>query len=219
MKLHTLTIPGLDGASIPNTFYQQEDPGCTQLAILYPGLHYTNHHPALHYTRLALQAAGADVCAVDYDYTTPAFQSLRDAEQMRRLAYDAEAAWHAAAAQREYARFTLVGKSLGTLALGYLLASQPALRGSDYIWLTPLLRIDALYAQITAVPHRALFVTGTADPHYDPARLAEAVRLTGGRSLVLPGAHHGLEIDGDVTGSVRLMERIVEAVEEFVREG
>ena len=216
MKIQSLPIPGTDGALIPNTFYAQERPGCAHLALLFPGLHYTNAHPALYYTGLALRAAGADVCAVDTRYADPAFQALPDAEQMRRMAQDAEAAWRAAAAQRDYARITLVGKSLGTLALGHLLASQPALREADFIWLTPLLRIDALFAQITTVPHRALFVIGDADPHYDPARLAEAVRLTGGRSLVLPGAHHALEIEGDAPASVRLMEQIVEAVEEWL---
>jgi alpha-beta hydrolase superfamily lysophospholipase len=217
MSIHTLRIPGADGAPIPNTFYAQEHPGCAHLALLFPGLHYTNTHPALYYTGLALRAAGADVCAVDTHYASPEFQSLPDAEQMRRMAQDAEAVWRTAAAQRDYARITLVGKSLGTLALGHLLASQPALRGADFIWLTPLLRIDALYAQITAAPQRALFVIGDADPHYDPVRLAEAVRLTSGRALVLPGAHHGLEIEGDATASVRLMEQMVEAVEGFVQ--
>jgi hypothetical protein len=219
MNISTLYIPGADGAPIPNTFYAQEQPGCAHLALLFPGLHYTNAQPALYYTGLALRAAGADVCAVDTHYASPAFQSLPDAEQIRRMAQDAEAAWRTVAAQRDYTRITLVGKSLGTLALGHLLASQPVLRGADFIWLTPLLRLDALFAQITAAPQRALFVIGDADPHYHPARLAEAVRLTGGRSLILPGAHHGLEVEGDVLASVRQMEQIVRAVEEFVRAG
>ena len=219
MNIQTLPIPGADGAFIPNQFYRQDDPACRHLSLLFPGLHYTNAHPAMHYTRLALQAAGVDVCAVDYDYTAPAFQALPDEEQMRRLAQNAEAAWRAASAQRDYARITLVGKSLGTLALGHLLAAQPALRGADWIWLTPLLRHEALYRQVISVRHRALFVIGDADPHYDPARLAQAERLTGGQALVLPRAHHGLEVAGDALASVRVMAQMVEAVVGFVSHG
>lgn len=46
--------------------------------------------------------------------------------------------------------------------------------------------------------------------------LAEILQATGAESLVLPGVDHGLEIPGDVPGSIRAMETIVRRIEPFV---
>jgi hypothetical protein len=42
------------------------------------------------------------------------------------------------------------------------------------------------------------------------------VQSTGGESLVLPGVDHGLEIPGDVPGSIRAMETIVRTIDRFI---
>lgn len=172
--------------------------------------------PGLYDPALVLISKGADVLYVEYDYARPEFQSLPDLEQYQWIAADATAAWRTVSEQRAYERVTLVGKSLGTLPLGHLLTTESQLRGADAIWLTPLLRTDALRRQIASVRHRALFVIGTADHQYDADLLREVERATGGESLVLDGANHGLEVAGKPVESVRMMERIVARIDAFV---
>src|SRR5439155_18580695 len=140
-----------------------------------------------------------DVLGVEYTYgRQPRFQALPDVEQDQWFRADVSAVFDAALAQRNYERVTLVGKSIGTLAVGDLLTTKTRLPRPECVWLTPLLGNERLCAQIKQVRHRALFVIGTSDPEYDQAKLAEMERATGGESIIIDGADHSLEIGGDV---------------------
>ena len=48
------------------------------------------------------------------------------------------------------------------------------------------------------------------------AVLQDLVDVTQGKSLVLEGVHHGLEIDGDIPGTLDALHRIVDALQEFI---
>ena len=101
--------------------------------------------------------------------------------------------------------------------MGELLAWRQDLPGLRCSWLTPLLRDPVLRPQIRRVPHRALFVIGTADSHCRPEYLAEiTLEATAGESLVIPGADHSLELRGDVAGSPRELQKIVAEIDRFL---
>ncbi len=84
------------------------------------------------------------------------------------------------------------------------------------VWSTPVLADAWLCAQIRKHHPRSLFIIGTADHFYDPALLAELVDATHGKALVLDGVHHGLEIEGDIPGTLAALNRIVDAMREFI---
>jgi hypothetical protein len=132
---------------------------------------------------------------------------------------DAAAACHAALAQRPYEKITLVGKSLGTLAMGYMLSTETALADAQAIWLTPLLWNEMLCSQVRQAKPRSLFVAGTADPHYNPSNLAKLQAATGGEQVLIEGGNHSLEIKGDVMASLRAIESVVRAVHAFLSNG
>jgi pimeloyl-ACP methyl ester carboxylesterase len=119
-------------------------------------------------------------------------------------------------AERPYERVTLIGKSLGTLAMGHLLATVPDPPPMRSIWLTPLFRDGRLRAQAMAVRHPAFFAAGTADAHYDAQAMAAVQEATGGEALVVEGANHSLELEGDVIGSIHVLERVMRALEAFI---
>ena len=100
--------------------------------------------------------------------------------------------------------------------MGHLLATEPILEDADFIWLTPLIKNEALRAQIVSRRHHALFVIGTADYHFDAALLADIEAATGGESLVLEGVHHGLLIDGKPLASLKVLQQIVVRMEAFI---
>ena len=212
----TLDICGHRDQAVPNTFFAQ-DAETDHLALVFPGLGYTAHMPVLYYPRRLLLDRGVDVLVVEYDYRGLApFRMPRDPERDSWFFDDVAAACEVGLGQRSYSGVTLVGKSLGTLAMGFSLTKDARLSRAQCVWLTPLLRNDRLRAQMRRAGGRSLFVIGTADSHYDPAYLEEVRLAPGGESAVIPGADHGLEIEGDTLGSVRAVEKTVRAMQRFL---
>lgn len=211
-----LDLEGYQNEPLPHTFYRQED-GAEHLAILFPGMGYTVAMPALWYPHSLLLDRGADVLAVQQNYTLlPAFAEAGATEREEWAFADGLAAYGAARAQRDYQHITLVGKSLGTLVMARLVAEEPALKVDSAVWLTPLLKRDNLRRQIAQWGGPSLFAIGTEDPQYRPELLAEVERATGSRSVVIERADHSLEIPGDVLGSIGEMERLIRTMAEFM---
>lgn len=215
-SIESLEIAGYRDEPVPNTFYRQE--GETRhLGILLPGIRYTTQAPLLFYPGRLLLASGADVLQVEYAYSQkPEFESLPDARQERWIFADVEAACQVALEQRPYQRLILIGKSLGTLAMGYLLSSDILLDDVRAVWLTPLLRVERLYAEMRQWEGPSLFVIGTEDPHYDPQRLADLQEATGGDTVVVVGGDHILDVRGDLWESLRALEQVMRAIEVFL---
>lgn len=219
MISYTITsvkIAGYEQAPVPNTFFQQDGP-TDHLALIFPGYGYTPDMPALYYPMALLRDLGADVLQVRYDYQhDPHFRRASDAERQERLLADVTSACEAGLAQRTYQRLTLVGKSLGTGAMAHALAVDARLARARCIWLTPILRDDALRATIRQFKPRSFFAIGTADPLYDAALLDEMCRATGGDALVADGADHILEVPGDIEGSLAIMRNLTQRLRAFL---
>jgi hypothetical protein len=61
-----------------------------------------------------------------------------------------------------------------------------------------------------------LFAIGTADPHYDAECLAEVQEATQGEVVVIEDADHGMNIAGDMSGSIKALDKIVQAIDAFL---
>src|SRR5512144_3131343 len=118
-RILSLPILGYNSTDVPNRFFQQTR-AARELAVLLPGLNYTCDMPLLYYPARLLVERGADVLQVHADYTLPAFQSKERVEQVAWLGQDAQAAVQVCMRQRPYERLILIGKSIGTLGLAYL---------------------------------------------------------------------------------------------------
>jgi pimeloyl-ACP methyl ester carboxylesterase len=214
-KFEPLEIAGYQQRQLPNTFIRQEE-ATDHLAMLFPGYRYRATMPLLYYPELVLVDHGADVLRVEYAYDRTSLYQAKEEEREAFFRADVEAACAAGRAQGNYRRTTLVGKSIGTLAMGHLLTVCEDLGEVACIWLTPLLDNVPLCRLIQQVKPASLFVTGTADPVYDAETLDELVEATGGESVVIEGADHSLLIEDDVVASVEAMARVAEAVEAFL---
>jgi predicted alpha/beta-hydrolase family hydrolase len=211
-----LSITGYRDEPVPNRFLRPEG-AIDHLAILFPGIGYTLDMPLFYYVEHHLTHQGWDVLRVEYAYNKrPEFQSLSAQERARWLLADVTAAYRAGLAQRDYHELAVVGKSLGTLAMGHLLTMDDVHPATRAVWLTPLLGQERLRQQISQYGGPSLFVIGTADPHYDPARIEDMRRATNGETVVVDGADHGMDFAGDPIGSVRALERIVGALVRFL---
>jgi hypothetical protein len=215
MDIKTLNVTGYRQHPVPNTFLLQPDIS-VHLGIILPGYRHSADKADLDYAGRLLMDRGADLLRVEYAYFRTEYMIQPDAVQEEWLRTDALAVCGAALSQRAYKNITLVGKSLGTLAMSCLLADS-RFRKADCIWSTPILEYPRLQSQIERVRPRSLFIIGTADSHYQPDVLRRLVEVTGGSSLVLDGVDHSLGIPGDIPGSLAALNRIVEAYQAFLK--
>ncbi len=213
-SIESIDVPGYGSRPVPNTLFRQSVE-TAHLAVVLPGLSYTCRSPALYYpTLLLVDGFGADVLWVEYDYFwRPGFADLPEPEQDRRLFADAEAALRAALSRGPYERLTLVGKSLGTLAVAHLLSTDAPLEKTQALWLTPLLSECGVRERVREGEERSLAIVGTADPEYAPEALAGVEHIT------IEGADHALEVRGDAWASLRALEKALGAIEAFVEAG
>jgi len=214
--LKTLDVIGHRDAPVPNTFFRQETEA-RHLAIVFPGFGYNCDMPLLYYPTMSLLNRGADVLHVKYGYNQQqGFRNLDEDERERWIAGDVTAACDVVVGQRSYAEVTLIGKSIGTRAMGCVLTTDERFANARAVWLTPLLRSERLRAQVKQWGQRSLFVIGTADPEYDQACLADARVATGVEVVVIDGADHSLEIAANVLASVDTMRTIMQEIEAFL---
>lgn len=214
--METLDIRGQDDGPVPNTFLRA-DRETRHLGIILPGMGYGVQAPLLWYPTHMLQAHGADVLLLEYAYSRDKeFAGLSQEDQLKRLNADVDAAVTAGLGRRSYNRVSLIGKSLGTLAMGHLLTTEQVMVETRAVWLTPLLRLEHLVAQIKEWSGPSLFVIGTDDPHYDPALLDEAQAETRGESVVIEGADHAMSVGGDIWKSIDALERVLYGIQGFL---
>jgi pimeloyl-ACP methyl ester carboxylesterase len=173
--------------------------------------------PLFYYAENLLLERGWDVLRVEYAYNRlPEAEISPQSKMVERLYADAMAAWRAGLGQRQYERVALVGKSLGTLAMGHLLTVENPPPPTSAVWLTPMLSVERLREQIAQYGGPSLFVIGSDDPHYDPEIMRAMTVATNGEAVVVEGADLGMDIPGDPAASVRAVERVVEALGRFL---
>jgi hypothetical protein len=217
MELSSLDIVGHKKQPVPNTFIAQPQP-TTHLAVILPGYRYPVEMPPLHYAARILLEQAADVLRVEYAYYRTNFLQQSESEQDEWISNDVFAACEAGLSQRSYEKITLVGKSLGTIAIGHLL-SDLRFQQATCVWVTPLLTVEWLYSRVEQTRPRSLFIIGTTDRFYKPELLNHLKAVTQGQTCILEGADHGLEIAGDIPGSLAVLHQIVETLQAFLNEG
>ena len=152
----SLTISGNNNQLIPNTYFRQQS-ATSHLCIVLPGYSPPLINPLLQYPSQLLLDRNADVLQVEYEYYKIDFFKKPAAERNRLLSADVTAACETVFTQREYEQITLIGKSLGTLAMGHLLPDN-RFRKASCIWLTPLLTNEWLRLRIEQYSPRSLFI-------------------------------------------------------------
>jgi hypothetical protein len=213
-----LVAAGHGGRLVPNEYIAADD-ASDHVGICLPGYSYRAGMPGLHYAMQHLAAIGAHRFTVDFAYDrNDEFMRLRPQEQLARVAADGAAALDALFAWRRFQRLTIVGKSLGTLAMIQLLPARSDLAPAAAVWLTPPLKDPEFVELLQQCPQRSLVIIGAADASYDATQV-ERVRGSGKTVVVLPGVDHALEVKGDVTASISAMQRMMEAFVAFLSAG
>ncbi|MGB3307678.1 MAG: alpha/beta family hydrolase [Thermomicrobiales bacterium] len=209
-----LSIHGFEEMPVPNQFLRQQG-RAHGLAILLPGLGYTCDMPFFYYTELQFLVGGFDVLRVDYDYRQPGGQAWGKPEHERRLIDDVTAAVRMGVSQNAYDSVTVVGKSLGTLAMAHLDVNGDMPSSWRSVWVTPLLKQDVVW---TSIQHRttpAAVVIGTEDPHYDAVRIANLESRDAMTVVVVEDGNHSLNAGRTAEDSAKAMATVIGQLEAF----
>jgi predicted alpha/beta-hydrolase family hydrolase len=208
--------PGYRNNPLPLSVWEQPE-AAEALALVFPGLGYHADLPVLYYAALQLYSAGADVLRLRFHYDQqPGFMQQPDETIAAWLEADAAAVLAYGQKRRAGAQITLIGKSLGTIALAGLLAHQPDLSHARCLWLTPVLTNPLVIRELREAVNPGLVVIGSADPYYSAELVDELAKKSNLRWRIIPGADHALEIPGDALASVRAMEKMVEGIQAFM---
>ena len=176
------------------------------LGIVFPGGGYGHEHPLLWFARNALRDVGAHEVLIAYE----PYERLDDLEDLSHPFYGGiRRDVSSALATFAPSRVTLVGKSLGTMALGEVVRSE-AIPAATALWLTPIWQHAPTFAAARSCEWESLYAVGTADPTFVPSLHAELR----GATVVVDGGDHALQVAGDVLGSISALEAVTAA---FVR--
>jgi hypothetical protein len=215
-SITSLSIKGYNSEAVPNTYTQQEEE-TEHGAIIFPGLGYNVHMPLLFYSSELMLSLKADVLTVEYEYNNNQdFLALDNKERMQWLFTDARSAYHEFLKQRAYKQITFIGKSLGTRAMGHLLTNEPLSATINAVWLTPLLKDERVRDQMKQFRGRSLFISGTADPHYDKEHMKEVQEATNGQVVLVDEGDHGLNLKDDIIGSIQELENVIKSIKAFI---
>jgi hypothetical protein len=212
----SLPIYGQYGRPIPNTYFQQDEPA-RELTVVFPGYNYTTNMPLLYYPARLMLNRRSDVLTLETHYgRQPEFAGMTEEEQELWVFTDAEAAWEVVWKQRLYERITLISKSMGGLAAAYLAATDSRMSDVTCVWLTPLLTNETFRTYVEQAAPRSLFITGNADRYYSAHYLSVLEEETRGDRLVFEHANHSLELKNDLPGTIRLLERVIQKINDFM---
>ena len=215
----SLAIVGYQNQSVANTFFHQNNK-TDRLAIVLPGAGYSARMPLLYYTVNLFLDHGADVLTVDYEYRSVAARNNPNFQQ--KLTADVIAAAQCALQQRHYRQVVLIGKSVGTRAMSWMLSSNkhPFANVLDLrtVWLTPIWSDPQIFQSMLDWNGKSLHIIGTADRHYYTHECEQQIAQSNKTVIAIQNADHSLDVDGDVKSSLDAIHTAVEAISDFAFE-
>ncbi|QOY34730.1 alpha/beta family hydrolase [Anaerobacillus isosaccharinicus] len=194
---------------VPFTLLKQEESSNT-LGVVLPGSGYTTQAPLLYYSTGALLSKGFDVVHVNYKYSNEELPSLNENEFTHLIMSVID---HILT-ENKYSDFYIVGKSLGTIAMPYLL-KNPILHQAKAIWLTPLLTRDDIYESLLTSKNKGICIIGDKDPFYIPERFESIKNNPNLNSELIPNVNHSLEIEKFRINSVEVIKDIINKIEKL----
>lgn len=213
MKIFKNTVLGYKKIPVGYQLFQQ-DKASDQLAVMFPGRGYTAQGPLFHYSTGVFLNKGFDVLHVNYDYTTEESNSMELDEHIKQISIDVNAVIDQALSNSKYENYTLIGKSIGTIALSSIV-SRNEFSGSRFIWLTPLLQLDLVFDQMLSSSQKGLCIIGDQDPCYLKERFDQFDTKENMTSILIPGTEHSLNYADRPIESIDVLKRVITDISEF----
>lgn len=217
-ELEILDIKGYKDRDIMNSLLKQKS-RAGPLSIILPGLRYNVDMPILYYATGILLEAGHSVLGVDTRYSVnEEFMSVSSQERTNWMFKDAEAIYNSIQRLEGYNLSVIVGKSLGTILMSYMVQRYPDIQECKTLWLTPLLHHDMVVDQMIAHKGKSLVVIGTADSIYNDDKISRLVEEGKCEVLAIPRGNHSLDVPGGVLASMEQLTSVMGSFKDFIRQ-
>ncbi|UII55532.1 alpha/beta hydrolase [Cytobacillus spongiae] len=199
-----------DDKRIPYRLIEQRE-ATNRLVMILPGAGYSTQAPLLHFSTGLFYANGFDVLHINYSFSRQEMAELKEED----FARDVQHAFEARINKKKYSQYVIVAKSVGTIALSYLL-DHPILKDVKLVWLTPLLQRDDVFHSMVNCDKEGLCVIGDQDPCYLEERyekLKSNLKLT---LKLVDGGNHSLELDQQPITSIDCVKDVMTSIQMFV---
>lgn len=188
--------------------------GSDRICFMFCGAGYTYDKPLLYYATKVMLGKGMDVVHVHYSYSEAEFDLPFD-EFAALMVKEVELVVEKV--EGDYREVIFLGKSIGTIPIISHYLKGDRYSNAKFILLTPLLKKDVLFEQLTECNNAILTVIGTDDVHYVQHRVTALNEKQNMMIMEIHQANHSLDIGPDDTSaSIRAMGDIMEAIGEFV---
>lgn len=183
-----------------------------------PGLGYTTQQPLFHYATGLFLNHQIDVLHINYQFAkNEQFKKLTDTEQEQSMYDDVLAVLDKVLKASKYKQFFVLGKSIGTIPMAKEWVEKRVSGNTFGIWLTPLVKRDAVYEAMMNTDSPSLCVIGDQDRHYDKERISSLKNNSLVSTYIIPQANHSLEITGDLFASIEALKEVMKQVEDFLK--
>lgn len=184
------------------------------LAIVFPGAGYTVQSPLLHYSTGIFLNKSFDVLHVNYPYNDPFYDPFTLEEFHTAVKLDSKAVVDEVLAAKSYENFYLIGKSIGTIALGSEL-KRDTFKNAKTIWLTPLFTVDDVFEAMLSSTSKGLCFIGDNDRVYIKERFDQILNNPNMVSKLIPNVNHILEYEDNVFGSLEVLKYVITEIDQF----
>lgn len=197
-------------------------PDADTIVIVLPGGGSTCMTPSLYYTSNLAVERGHDIIWFEYEA-----RFVKDPDRRSSLKNDVATfiyQLYVDGALDKYQRIVMVGKSIGTRAMGRFfhkyadpsndLGLFKKMRSAKLMMLTPDFRDPDIVAALALMPSSLLIWAG--EDMSDPDDITEPELLELHRVIGLKGADHGFDIEDDIAGSIQLISKIVDVYRRYL---
>lgn len=189
------------------------------ICIMLPGLGYTTQLPLFYYATNVFVDHHIDVLHINYAYLqNKQFAELNNEEQDSWMYEDVQAVVKEVLKETQYQQYYVLSKSLGSIPMAFEWKQRQFLQPAYGIWLTPLLKNDAVYEGMLTGNLPSLCVIGDNDPHFTEERIQTLRTNSLIQTVIIPHAEHSLEIKGNVAASIQIVDQIMNNIKQFIEE-
>ena len=213
MKAINNKVIGYKEIEVPYTVVLTED-YTKKLAIFLPGAGYTAKSPLFHFAEEIFLNQNYDVLRVNYQYTDKAYDDFTMKELDEAIVHDVRLVINEVLKGRNYQEFYLIGKSLGTIAMGAEM-KRPEFSEAKAVWVTPLLNQEEVLNTMVNSKNPAQCYIGDKDRYYSPGAFELLKTNPNLESTLLPDINHRLDCQRDPLKSIDALKQIIAGIKNF----
>ena len=183
-----------------------------KLAVLLPGINYSTDRPLIDYSKRLAFEMKYDVLTIDYGFQI-AKKAFNKDTQAHIIIDESIKVFNKALEEvnKKYKEVLLIGKSIGTVLQIYMQKEINKDVKIKNIYLTPIEKTFELGIC------SSLVVTGTNDTWISKESVNSIREINDVKLLIIEGANHSLNIDGDILKTVDVMKTVINAEKEYIK--